>query len=638
MGAADRRAWSSCSARSRALGIPRADKVGPEETQDERDALHAPSIVAAGTAMGLLRGAVGFFTFFAAFALKWSHEPAWMFGVVIIGERGRRRDRHDPRAVAAQEAARGMDPRRARCSCPRCRSCIAARVSTDAARWCSPPSRSRRGAACGRVAFDSLLQRDGAEAARGRAFARFETRFQLVWVAGGVLAVVFPGGGEAASSSSPSCCCSRASRTSAGSGDRRREKRRRRPPRPALERGVPIEIRADRPDELGELLLADQRGFGRRARPTTRRAAGRGGARSHPRRVRRRHDRRDLARVLVRADDARRRALAGRGGVVGGGASDASRQRRAHADDRGVARRRTRARRARGDAHRVRERRSTGASATASRHGGSRSRRNGPASRFVPSPRHGHLPLRDARRDRRSAPYRSTKRADVARRAWCRGPTSGGSRSFWDQMGGGHQKAFFVVVHSDADGNDDGYVAYEIVPVWSDGLAQHAAVVRDFQAGPTSAGRALAILLRRRPRADGAGGEPADRRSPAPSRHRRRRVRTTCERRPVARAARSGGAARCSLLRRAGSRRARSSRARRLGQHGSRWTPKPSPRRRRQPMHRLISCAIARCSVCPRSAAIAGASLPARVAFDVRRPDALQVADQLFERGPHPCN
>jgi hypothetical protein len=50
--------------------------------------------------------------------------------------------------------------------------------------------------ACGRVAFDSLLQRDGSEAVRGRAFARFETRFQLVWVAGGVAAVVFPGGGR----------------------------------------------------------------------------------------------------------------------------------------------------------------------------------------------------------------------------------------------------------------------------------------------------------------------------------------------------------------------------------------------------------------------------------------------------------
>jgi hypothetical protein len=52
------------------------------------------------------------------------------------------------------------------------------------------------GAAAARLAFDSLLQRDGADAARGRAFARFETRFQLAWVLGGLLAVVYWGGGR----------------------------------------------------------------------------------------------------------------------------------------------------------------------------------------------------------------------------------------------------------------------------------------------------------------------------------------------------------------------------------------------------------------------------------------------------------
>ena len=67
-----------------AFGIPRAKQVGAAETVDEREALHARSIVTAGTAMGLLRGVVGFFTFFAAFALKRSHEPAWVFGVVLI--------------------------------------------------------------------------------------------------------------------------------------------------------------------------------------------------------------------------------------------------------------------------------------------------------------------------------------------------------------------------------------------------------------------------------------------------------------------------------------------------------------------------------------------------------------------------
>ena len=34
--------------------------------------------------MGLLRCVVGFFTFFAAFALKRAHEPAWVFGVVLM--------------------------------------------------------------------------------------------------------------------------------------------------------------------------------------------------------------------------------------------------------------------------------------------------------------------------------------------------------------------------------------------------------------------------------------------------------------------------------------------------------------------------------------------------------------------------
>jgi hypothetical protein len=46
------------------------------------------------------------------------------------------------------------------------------------------------GAAASRLAFDSLLQRDGPDAARGRAFARFETRFQVAWVVGALVGIV----------------------------------------------------------------------------------------------------------------------------------------------------------------------------------------------------------------------------------------------------------------------------------------------------------------------------------------------------------------------------------------------------------------------------------------------------------------
>jgi MFS family permease len=177
-----------------AFGIPRAKQVGPQETVDEREALQARSIVIAGTAMGVLRAVVGFFTFFAAFALKRSHEPAWVFGLVlaasalgnglgtVIAPFLRKKVREEwmlagallipalPLVFAARAYGRV--------------SLVVAAATVASA------------TACGRVAFDSLLQRDGSEAVRGRAFARFETRFQLVWVAGGVGAVVFPGGGR----------------------------------------------------------------------------------------------------------------------------------------------------------------------------------------------------------------------------------------------------------------------------------------------------------------------------------------------------------------------------------------------------------------------------------------------------------
>ena len=63
--------------------IPRAKRVQEAETTEQRRELQAASIVVAGTAMGLLRGVVGFMTFFVGFLLKKQHEPAWVFGLVL---------------------------------------------------------------------------------------------------------------------------------------------------------------------------------------------------------------------------------------------------------------------------------------------------------------------------------------------------------------------------------------------------------------------------------------------------------------------------------------------------------------------------------------------------------------------------
>ena len=48
------------------------------------------------------------------------------------------------------------------------------------------------GASGGKLAFDSIVQRDAPDANRGRSFAKFETRFQLAWVVGAFIPVIVP--------------------------------------------------------------------------------------------------------------------------------------------------------------------------------------------------------------------------------------------------------------------------------------------------------------------------------------------------------------------------------------------------------------------------------------------------------------
>ena len=170
-----------------ALRIPRALHEGTPETPAERAELAAPSIVLAGSAMALLRGGVGFLTFLVAFALKEEGQPAWFFGVVLafsalggfIGNIAapvlRRRLREEWMLVGALFVP----------------AVVALWAARAGGRWgfIFTALLVAVGAAAGKVAFDSLLQRDGPADLRGRAFARFETRFQLVWVAGALIPV-----------------------------------------------------------------------------------------------------------------------------------------------------------------------------------------------------------------------------------------------------------------------------------------------------------------------------------------------------------------------------------------------------------------------------------------------------------------
>ena len=170
-----------------ALRVPRGDRGATPETPEERAELHAPSIVLAGTAMALLRAGVGFLTFLVAFGLKAGKEPTWFFGAVlavsavggfignVLAPFLRRRIREEWILVGSLLAP----------------ALVALWAARTGGRWAYLFTAIfvAAGAAAGKVAFDSLLQRDGPDDLRGRAFARFETRFQLVWVLGALIPV-----------------------------------------------------------------------------------------------------------------------------------------------------------------------------------------------------------------------------------------------------------------------------------------------------------------------------------------------------------------------------------------------------------------------------------------------------------------
>jgi hypothetical protein len=175
-----------------AFQIPKASARGPDDTVDDSkvaEELHQPSILLAGSAMALLRGSVGFLAFFTAFALK---DDLFGLGVALaagavggfVGV---------VLAPFARKSAREEVILASSLVIPAALTLFGAIVGGTLG-FVFAAFSVAIGAAAGRLGFDSLLQRDGPDAVRGRSFARFETRFQLVWVIGGILGVIPIGG------------------------------------------------------------------------------------------------------------------------------------------------------------------------------------------------------------------------------------------------------------------------------------------------------------------------------------------------------------------------------------------------------------------------------------------------------------
>ena len=148
-------------------------------------------LAVAATATALLRALVGFLTFLVAFGFRRAGAPSWEYGLVLAASMAAslggaaaapalRRVVHEERMLLLSlgtVAAAGIGASYGGAS--RLWPALVVAVAVGVA------------ASAGKLAFDSIVQRDLHDEVRGRSFARFEAGFQLVWVAGALLPVVF---------------------------------------------------------------------------------------------------------------------------------------------------------------------------------------------------------------------------------------------------------------------------------------------------------------------------------------------------------------------------------------------------------------------------------------------------------------
>lgn len=200
-----------------ALQMPPVVVAAEPEGATETAEVHGPGIILGAQSIAVLRALVGFLSFLVAFEFRGGRKgvdleplgaaagagtgvlrklhvlgdpaaPAWHFGVVVgaagigalIGARVAPRLR---RSVSEEQIILGVLAITGLCGL------VAAwRGGLFGAALVSLAVAVAAGA--GKLAFDSLVQRDAPDANYGRTFARFEARFQLAWAAGAFVPVV----------------------------------------------------------------------------------------------------------------------------------------------------------------------------------------------------------------------------------------------------------------------------------------------------------------------------------------------------------------------------------------------------------------------------------------------------------------
>lgn len=166
--------------------IPATQVADAPATAAEAAELRGIGVLLAASAMGLIRGIVGFLTFLLLFDLR--DEDAWQMVVVIVCSGigaligaliapVLRRSYAEEKMLMAMLGLAGT-------------SAVLSAWAGGLASAAVLAGAIAVASASGRLAFDSLVQRDAPDANRGRSFARFELRFQTVWVVGAVIPVL----------------------------------------------------------------------------------------------------------------------------------------------------------------------------------------------------------------------------------------------------------------------------------------------------------------------------------------------------------------------------------------------------------------------------------------------------------------
>jgi MFS family permease len=169
-----------------------ATPVRPSGAPSERERLELSSagIRLAASAMGLLRGSVGFLTLGIAFELRARSAPPVEFALVLgplglgaicgaaLAPQVRRRLSEEWMLGGALAVTAGVGLAGAAVGGLVGAALMAAGVAVVSA--------------SAKLAFDSLVQRDAPHADHGRAFAAYEARFQLLWVVGALVGVLLP--------------------------------------------------------------------------------------------------------------------------------------------------------------------------------------------------------------------------------------------------------------------------------------------------------------------------------------------------------------------------------------------------------------------------------------------------------------